>query len=403
MFRKITLFGALLALLVIVLGAYVRLSNAGLGCPDWPGCYGQALVSDSAEFKNAVAQNFPAATLDTGKAWKEMTHRYFAAALGIIVLAMLPLAWRLTAQRLAALVLTSGLLLLIILQALLGMWTVNFKVMPIVVTAHMLLGFISFWLFSWTYLRTQPDIAVRRQRAGPAGFAHFAMPVLLLQIVLGGWVSSNYAALACSDFPLCNGVWWPEADYAGALNLLHGLLSGDSSTLPFAGQLAANNLHRLGAALSFAVLLPLAISAARAVPKSIRVSGWLLGVLLLTQIALGAFNVVFDLPLWNAVAHNAFAALLMLPVLGIYFHGKYASAAPVKPEAAQPPVAAFAPEPPSAAPVVEIQEPVSLFLRLKNQLKKTRGGLGEVLNSLTFGQNAVTRELLEEIETSLIM
>ncbi|WP_347989257.1 signal recognition particle-docking protein FtsY [Methylomonas sp. AM2-LC] len=403
MFKKITFFGALLALVVIIFGAYVRLSNAGLGCPDWPGCYGQAIVDDSAQFKNAAELSFPAAPLDTGKAWKEMTHRYLAGGLGLIVLALLPLGWGQPAQRKLAI----SLLLLVVAQAALGMWTVNLKVMPIVVTAHMLLGFMTFWLLSWTYLRGQVDSVPRLISAGPVWFTRFAILILILQIVLGGWVSSNYAALACSDFPRCNGSWWPTADYEGALNLLHGLVVGDASILDSAAQLAAHTLHRLGAAVSFILLFLLMLVATdQKYPPAVRRSGTLLSVLLLLQIVLGILNIKYSLPLWTAIAHNAFAALLMLPLLGIYFYSKYSLPA----TEVQTPLAEQLLDESIAQPLETIVsaenftavEPESLFLRLKTQLKKTRGGLGAVLNSLAFGQNAVTRDLLEEVETSLL-
>jgi fused signal recognition particle receptor len=136
MFRKLSLFCAFLALIVIVMGAYVRLSDAGLGCPDWPGCYGKALVSDSPEFQADAQAVFPQNPLDTAKAWKEMTHRYLAGSLGVILLILFAMAWRLKQQRSALISWTGILLLLVAMQAALGMWTVHLKVMPIVVTAH---------------------------------------------------------------------------------------------------------------------------------------------------------------------------------------------------------------------------------------------------------------------------
>jgi fused signal recognition particle receptor len=397
MFRKLTLLGAILALLVIILGAYVRLSNAGLGCPDWPGCYGKALVSDSAQFKADAEAVFPSDPLDTAKAWKEMSHRYLAGTLGVLMLALLPLAWRLKQQRVAAIGLTVSLLILIALQAALGMWTVNLKVMPIVVTGHLLLGFITFWTLSWTYLRVNAEAVPRPLKAGPSVFAGFGMLVLLAQIVLGGWVSTNYAALACSDFPRCNGAWLPDADYASALDLFYGLRSWDPTPLPASAQLAAHALHRLGALISFVVLSLIMLSAtSEHYPKPVRRAGVLLSMLLLVQIVLGIFSVKYSLPLWLAVAHNAFAALLMLPLLGIYFFSKYSlpGEEPVELEAIEQVAEQIAVQAPA--------EPESLFLRLKTQLKKTRGSLGGALSSLVSGQKA-SRDLLEDIEANLLM
>ena len=401
MFRKLCLFGALLALLVIVLGAYVRLSNAGLGCPDWPGCYGRALVSDSAQFKADAETVFPEHPLDTAKAWKEMSHRYLAGVLSLVILALPFFAWRLKRRQPELLALSAGLLGLIALQAALGMWTVHLKVMPIVVTAHLLLGFMTFWLLSWTWLRSDPALTVRPVRVGPAWFALFGVLALAVQIALGGWVSSNYAALACTDFPRCNGVWLPEADYAGALALFHGLLSGDASILAADARLAAHWLHRLWALIDFAVLSLLMLAATSdANPRPMRRAGLLLSIALLAQIGFGILNIKQSLPLWSAVAHNAFAALLMLPVLAIYFFSRYSFAGEQLEEAEQLP-----PLPTTAAAAVEAEappQPESLFLRLKTQLKKTRGSLGGVLSSLSLAQKG-SRELLEDVEASLLM
>lgn len=400
MFKKLTLFCGLLALLVIILGAYVRLSNAGLGCPDWPGCYGKALVSESTQFKTEAAAGFPQNPLDMAKAWKEMSHRYLAGVFGVMLLALLPLAWRLPQQRAAAIQGALALLVLAGLQAALGMWTVQLKVMPIVVTGHMLLGFITFWVVGWVYLRTSPEIRLRPAINGPRLLAGFAMLVLVLQIILGGWVSSNYAALACSDFPRCNGAWLPGADFAGALDLFHGLLSGDAGVLSSSAQLAAHWLHRVGALISFVVLSLVMLSAtAENHPKPMRRFGLLLSILLLAQIGLGILNIKLSLPLWSAVAHNAFAALLMLPLLAIYFFSKYTYAEEDRQQAGVSAETVF-----EETPVVEKPpESGSLFLRLKTQLKKTRGSLGGVLSSLALGQHAVTRDLLKEVEASLVM
>ncbi|OAI10572.1 signal recognition particle-docking protein FtsY [Methylomonas lenta] len=395
MFRKLTLFCAFLALLVIVMGAYVRLSDAGLGCPDWPGCYGKAVVSNSAQFKADAESVFPDSPLDTAKAWKEMTHRYLAGALGVFVLALLMMAFGLKQQRAAAITWSTLLLILVASQAALGMWTVHLKVMPLMVTLHLLLGFITFWAFSWTYLRTHQQIRLRTEKSVPAIFAVFAMLILFVQIALGGWVSSNYAALACTDFPRCQGHWLPDSGYAEAFNLF----VKDGATFSVAAKVAIHALHRVGALITFFVLFLLMMSAtSEQYPRPVRRSGVLLSILLFVQIVLGIFTVKQGVPLAMAVAHNAFAALLMLPILGIIFFSRYALSAEEQADVD------ILPEIPSEVlqPAIPL-EPESLFLRLKTQLKKTRGSIDGVLSGLSFGQNAVTRDLLADVEASLIM
>ncbi len=404
MFRKISLFGVILALLVIVVGAYVRLSDAGLGCPDWPGCYGKSVLSASPEFKADAAAAFPENPLDTAKAWKEMSHRYLAGLLGLIALILPVLAWLAKPQSRKAFAWSLALLIIIVGQAALGMWTVNLKVMPIVVSSHLLLGFITLWILVWIYLHSHPQLKRRPQRLGPTLLTGVAILVLLLQIGLGGWVSSNYAALACVDFPRCNGAWLPDADFGGALNLWHGLVSGDASILPAAAQIAVHWLHRLGALISFVLLTLVMLSAtAEENPKPLRRAGVWLSLLLLVQIGLGIFTIKHDLPLWSAVAHNAFAALLMLPLLLINFYGKYSSGTDELPEAETLPTGLEIPvQPVSLVPAIQ-PEPESLFFRLKHQLSKTRGSLANVLSSVSIGQNKISRDLLEEIEARLLM
>ena len=398
MYRKATLFTLILALLVIVLGSYVRLSDAGLGCPDWPGCYGQAIVGSDPEFKALAESSFPESPLNISKAWKEMTHRYVAGFLGLVILVLALLAWTQKQCRASAITSTSLLLILVGLQAALGMWAVTMKVMPVIVTGHLLLGFITFWLIFWIYLRVNPKIELARQHVGtgPKGLAIFAMLVLFLQIILGGWTSTNYAAMACTDFPRCNGTWLPEVDYLSALNFFSGLQTGYSGVLSFDGQVAVHWMHRAGALVNFALLTFVMLRAtSERYAKPVRKAGLILSVLLLLQILLGIFSVKLELPLLIAVAHNAVAAILMLPLIAISFYSKYAFVGeiPAKDEErAKQEVAEL--EEAYVEPTAE-----SLYLRLKTQLKKTRTGLGGVL----LGQKEINEDLLEEIESSLLM
>ena len=411
MFKKITLFSVVLALIVVIAGSYVRLSGAGLGCPDWPGCYGQAIpfdfaqggVSDHADFKERAAKAFPGATPDIALAWKEMSHRYLAAILGISVLLLALLSWRQQHNRLLAVTGALSLSVLIGLQAALGMWAVKFHVMPVIVTGHLLLGMMTLWLLFWLYLRLNPKTsALAVHRNGLVVFARFAMGGLFLEIILGAWVSANYAALACSGFPQCNGSWWPKADYQTALNFFSGLNTGYTGVIAFDAQVAANWLHRVGALVSFIVLTLLMLSATSAHhPKSVRRAGLWLSVVLLLQIGSGIIGIRLGAPLWAAVAHNAFAALLMLPLIAIGFYSRHAYVEELKPtvEAEPQREGAVVPE----AEVYPLAEPESLYLRLKTQLKRTRSGLGGVLAHIPLGRQEIDDDLLEEIEASLLM
>jgi len=404
MFKKITLFSVVLALIVIVVGSYVRLSGAGLGCPDWPGCYGQAIVSDHADFKTQAAEAFPGQVPDIAKAWKEMNHRYLAAALGTAILLLALLCWREQQNRPAVITASLGLVILVGLQAALGMWAVKLHVMPIVVTGHLLLGMMTFWLLFWLYLRVNAKVSPLTARSnGLTWFARVAMGVLFLEIVLGGWVSANYAALACSGFPHCNGSWWPSADYRTALDLFSGLSTGYTGVIAFDAQVAANWLHRVGALVCFIVLTLLMLNATSAHhPKPVRRAGLWLSVLLLAQIGSGIIGIKLGAPLWAAVVHNAFAALLMLPLIAISFYSRHAYAEELKPAAElelQPEGAVI----PAEQETYLIPEPESLYLRLKTQLKRTRSGLSGVLAHIPLGRQEIDKDLLEEIEASLLM
>ncbi|MDO9169945.1 MAG: signal recognition particle-docking protein FtsY [Methylobacter sp.] len=400
MFRKITLFSIVLALIVIVAGSYVRLSGAGLGCPDWPGCYGQAIVSDHADFIAQAVKDFPEQTPDIEKAWKEMGHRYLAAILGMAVLLLAMLSWRVPQARGAVISATLGLIILVGLQAALGMWAVKLYAMPIVVTGHLLLGMMTFWLLFWLYLRVNPKISLLTVRSkGLLAFTRFAMGVLFVEIVLGGWVSTNYATLACSGFPACNGSWWPKADYQTALNLFSGLSTGYTGVIAFDAQVAANWLHRVGALVSFMVLTLVMLTATSAHHSTpIRRAGLWLSVLLLLQIGSGIVGIKLGAPLWAGLAHNAFTALLMLPLIAISFYSRQAYVEALKPAVEVEP---------QVVPVAEEAyfepEPESLYLRLKSQLTRTRSGLSGVLAHIPLGRQEIDEDLLEDIEASLLM
>lgn len=297
--RPLLLFTTGLAFAVILLGAYVRLSDAGLGCPDWPGCYGQISPWHAGEQIADAHSADPLGPVSHAKAWKEMLHRYLAGGLGLLILAIAVLAWRRLPP--ARRILPGLLLALVVFQALLGMWTVTQQLKPMIVAAHLLGGMATLALLAWLLLRER---AARLPLTGaPIPLARGMLLLVLLQIALGGWVSANYAALACPDFPTCQGVWWPQADFAAGFSLHHPLggLSGEALT-------AIHLLHRLGAVL---VLAGIFLLATRLASTSL-VAAVALMVITISQFLLGMANVLLGLPLPVAVAHNAGAAALLL-------------------------------------------------------------------------------------------
>lgn len=316
-YKKLVIFAAILAFFVVVLGAYVRLSDAGLGCPDWPGCYGHIGAPQTAAQQARAIEAFPDKPIEVHKAWKEMIHRYAAGTLGLLVLAITIMAWKRRAQAGTAPVLATFLLLLIIFQALLGMWTVTLLLKPVIVTTHLIGGMATLTLLVLLALRT-----TQRETAGAIGSlrapALLALAVVAIQIILGGWVSSNYAALACTDFPTCNGAWKPTMDFAGAFHLTRELgMAADGGLLNHESLVAIHWVHRVGALVTFLVVGLVALLAIRRVP--LRGIGLAILLLLLIQIALGISNVLLSLPLPVAVAHNGVAALLLIALVVLNF------------------------------------------------------------------------------------
>jgi cytochrome c oxidase assembly protein subunit 15 len=308
-----------LALIVVVLGAYVRLSDAGLGCPDWPGCYGHLGVPGSADEVSRANSNFPHRPVASAKAWKEMIHRYAAGGLGLLLLfgAFMSVRHR-QVRRLSAQV-PVLLVPLVVAQALLGMWTVTLLLKPLVVTAHLLGGMTILALVSWCLLQVTGSGAMTIRSSGPGVSAVVvALIVLFAQLFLGGWTSANYAALACPDLPLCQGSWWPEADFRQAFVLWRGLgIDYEFGVLDAPARTAIHLTHRLGAVLTFAVVGLIGFRAVCAGVTRTRVAGTLVLLALVIQVLLGISNVRLGLPLWSAVAHNAVAALLLMSLIGL--------------------------------------------------------------------------------------
>jgi len=314
-FKGLVLAATLLALCVVSLGAYVRLTDAGLGCPDWPGCYGTLTVPQSEAAILQAQTTYPDSAVEVGKAWREMAHRYLAGTLGLLVLAIFVLGWKARNEIKSSPYTSSFLLLLIGFQAMLGMWTVTMLLKPAIVSGHLLGGMSTLAVLSWLAHRHwgyYSDSIVTCQRLRLA--IRFALVLLFMQIFLGGWTSTNYAALACTDFPTCHGAWVPDMDFKDAFHMVRELgLSKDGSALSLASLTAIQWTHRVGALVSFIYLGALGLTTL----KYWQLKRWsvLLLVALITQIALGISNLVLHLPLVLAVAHNFTAALLVIIVV----------------------------------------------------------------------------------------
>ncbi|MDU5678626.1 MAG: COX15/CtaA family protein, partial [Pseudomonas aeruginosa] len=234
----VAVLATLLAAVVVLLGAYTRLTHAGLGCPDWPGCYGFVHVPLSEAQLAHAELHFPDAPVEAQKGWNEMIHRYFAGALGLLILGLALHALVRRGRDGQPLKLPLLLLAVVIAQAAFGMWTVTLKLWPQVVTAHLLGGFTTLALLFLLALRLSGRFAARRYPAATRGLAGLALLLVIGQIALGGWVSSNYAAVACIDLPTCHGEWWPRMDFANGFHLtqhigpnyLGGQLDSDART-----------------------------------------------------------------------------------------------------------------------------------------------------------------------------
>ncbi|MBL8309704.1 MAG: COX15/CtaA family protein [Burkholderiales bacterium] len=319
---------AFLTIDLIAFGGFVRLTDSGLGCPDWPGCYGHFVPLQAAgEINRAIAeQGGTHGPVSHGKAWIEMLHRYLASFIGALILVMFlralitrarssgrslasaayPVSWRWPAL----------LLVVVIAQGLFGKWTVTLKLMPIVVTVHLLGGMLLFALLIWFWMR-------ERQRAGdsaampvPVGagtraLVWFALVVLLLQIFLGGWVSTNYAVAACPDFPACGGAWVPEMNWSEGFVFQRALgRNADGTFLSIEALRAIHWAHRVGALITTLVVAGAALALLRGYGALRRQALWIKAVLL-AQILVGVGTVLLNQPIALATAHNFLAAALL--------------------------------------------------------------------------------------------
>jgi heme a synthase len=331
LFRRLALAGVVLAFGVVVLGAWVRLSAAGLGCPDWPGCYGHLSVDNAAANVDAINEAFPHRPFEYHKAIKEMVHRYFASSLGLLILVLAGLAIANRRDPQQPVVLPVVLVGLVILQGLLGMWTVTLLLKPLIVVLHLLGGLATLSLLAWLAMgagtgnreyedsAAHPDVFPVSRPGTLRRLAMAALVVLGLQIALGGWTSSNYAALACPDFPTCQNSLWPHMDVKDAFVLWRGLgIDYEGGVLDHPARVAIHFVHRLGAVLAALVLgFASVVAIRRGATRGARVAGAVLGAVLVCQLILGPLMVVRALPLALATAHNGVAALLLLAVVAL--------------------------------------------------------------------------------------
>lgn len=321
MFRKLLWFAVIYTFVVVVVGAYVRLADAGLGCPDWPGCYGELTPHHAQDdIARAVAeQGGTHGPVSLGKAWKEMFHRYIAGGLGLLILAIAVTAWMKRRELRQSPLLATGLLLLIMLQAALGMWTVTLLLKPAIVTLHLLGGLTTLALLVLLALRQQvpPAIApVTAARLRP--WAVLALLVVIAQIALGGWVSTNYAALACIDFPTCHSEWLPQMDFRHGFQLVRELgMTAAGTHLSYDAITAIHWTHRVGALVTLLYVGGFALWLVRS--PGLGRYGFVLLCVLLAQVVLGITNILGGLPLLVAAGHNAGAAILLVTMVVINF------------------------------------------------------------------------------------
>jgi cytochrome c oxidase assembly protein subunit 15 len=313
-FRRLVGFTVVLTLCLIMIGAWVRLTDAGLGCPDWPGCYGKLFPSQAKEqIAQAVAeQGGEHGPVSMGKAWREMGHRYVAKILGLLIIVIAAVAWLRRREFQQSPALPIWLVGVVILQGLFGMWTVTLLLKPAIVTGHLLGGMLTFGLLLWLWLRQLPQ--PRYVDAEPvASLATPALAGLLFvvgQIFLGGWTSTNYAALACTDLPTCQGAWWPDMNFRDAFHFFRELgMTEDGEILPVEALTAIHLIHRIGAVAVLAVIGWLGWRVMRT--DGTRGLGAAILCALAAQWLLGLANVYFSLPIAVAVAHNGGAAVLL--------------------------------------------------------------------------------------------
>jgi cytochrome c oxidase assembly protein subunit 15 len=315
-YRKLIWITLFLTFDLIMFGAFTRLTDSGLGCPDWPGCYGHADPIKAHADISAAEIAMPTGPVTVVKAWIEMIHRYFAMGIGVLIVAMMLISWRrwLQSKRTESKFSPSFptfLFVFVCLQGAFGAWTVTMKLQPIIVTIHLLLGMALLGLLAWYGSRQSDQPNIPASAPSLRTLTVLATLLLAIQIGLGGWVSTNYAALACTDFPLCGGVFLPPMDFANGFTIWRDLgMTGNGEYLPFDALTAIHWTHRTFAFIVFAIVSWVAIVAMRTASLH-RTARWLL-ILMGLQLSVGIATIFLQLPLLLAVMHNGIAALLLL-------------------------------------------------------------------------------------------
>lgn len=392
MFRKLSLFCFVLSFLILTLGAYAHLSKDGLGCPDWPSCYGQYFISSDLDLKALVVADDPERPFNPVKIMAEISYRYLTIALAGLVLVLAGLAWRYPVRRVAAVTKSSLLLLVLGLQIAYGRWAVTSMADPVAITGLVLLEMTGFGLLFSLYLQGCSWAQGTADKANRflIGFNYSTLLIVFLHIAYTTWLLANYANYEYRGMP----VSWHETH----IFFDHEVIVLDDKTLRRWEYVVSVSINYL---LFAALALIARAKKYRPVVRGLGITACLLFLIL---VGLEIYGYLQEMPLWMVIAHNVLSACLMLPLIAISVYGRVSrqSVAPTVPRAPVQPISALAPTK-AAEEIYPEPKPESLYLRLRSQLQRTRGGLGGLLNHLALGQKQIDRNLLEELETHLLM
>ena len=321
-FLRLAMFSALFAFLMVLIGAYAHISRAGLGCPEWPGCYGRLFAPTTAQELDETRVVTPRVTDEEAKAWKDTLHRYVSGSLGLLMFRLLYLGWQLKKRyRKQQVIIPAVVFLLVFSQTILAAVTVTLQFKPLIMMSNLVTGLTILGLLWWVALREQRFW--KPVNAAPAVLndlrprVFVGLLLVVAQIVLGGWTSANYAGLACPDFPTCRGAWWPNMDYVEGFAQWRAIgLDYEGGMLSLAAATAVHVAHRLGAVITFLYVGWLALHTMRlGYENNLCRYGFLVLVLVVAQVFLGATNVLFHLPIILGVLHTGFAALQLLSLI----------------------------------------------------------------------------------------